>query len=436
MLRFSAFLTALALLGACGDDDVDPPPRDASVRRDTGVEPDGGEDPDGGTDPDAGDPGDGGLITPGECSTDEGDLFPLFADARRRDRRVAVAGGEGGFVAAWVHNGGVFDGLFLRWVPSTGEIGEQQQVTDDFASQRAPALARRDGGFVLGWHDNAGESGFEVRTRLLDASGSPTAESLEITDGGRTVAHDNVALARTSTGVVAAFVEDDTMGSRILQSVALDASGAAAGTPAEVGPSPVLLPAMSSFGDGAALVWANLTPGDDPDTVQLRPLGASGAPTAAAIQVDEGGDAAGTTAVAGTPDGLLGVVFDVDVGGGGSRQEVRFRQLDETGTPVGVEAVITDLDTGRDPGIGAFAGGFVIAYRGLETEGLDGPTIRLAFTNIRGQVVETFDLDPTTATGGPVTVAVSLDGTAILVGWASDSEDGTDTFVRRIRCDG
>ena len=53
-----------------------------------------------------------------------------------------------------------------------------------------------------------------------------------------------------------------------------------------------------------------------------------------------------------------------------------------------------------------------------------------------GQVVETFDLDPTTATGGPVTVAVSLDGTAILVGWASDSEDGTDTFVRRIRCDG
>ena len=82
MLRFSAFLTALALLGACGDDDVDPPPRDASVRRDTGVEPDGGEDPDGGTDPDAGDPGDGGLITPGECSTDEGDLFPLFADAR------------------------------------------------------------------------------------------------------------------------------------------------------------------------------------------------------------------------------------------------------------------------------------------------------------------------------------------------------------------
>ena len=103
---------------------------------------------------------------------------------------------------------------------------------------------------------------------------------------------------------------------------------------------------------------------------------------------------------------------------------------------MGVEAVITDLDTGRDPGIGAFAGGFVIAYRGLETEGLDGPTIRLAFTNIRGQVVETFDLDPTTATGGPVTVAVSLDGTAILVGWASDSEDGTDTFVRRIRCDG
>lgn len=420
---------ALPALG-CGDDDVPPVTFDAGPRRDVG--PDTGTMEDGGPGDDGGDT-DAGPVEPGDCSTTPEDRIVLVDDVRTRDRRVALAAGSEGIVAAWVHNAGGFDELFSRLIPRSGPAAEQVQLTSTFASDREPALLWTGAGYLLAWHDNDGR-GFEVVTRALNASGQPAGEPQTITTVREGHIHDSVALARTETGIVATFIEEQiAAAARRLQVVALAPSGAPMGPVRAVADPPVSPPSVAARGDGSVVVWVRSSM--TASSVQSRALAADLTSVGGVGDVSVAMAAAGTADVAQTPEGLLGAVYDVDVGGGGSRLEVRFRALDAaTGAGTGLEQLITPgTSTGRDPGLAAFAGGFAVAYRGLSGEGLDGPRIRLALVDARGAVVETLDLDETTGTGGPVKVAVGFDG-SIVIAWAELGEMGTRVAARRIRC--
>lgn len=430
VLPTTVFALVLPTFG-CGDDDVSPPIMfDAGPRRDAGA--DAGMD-DGGPEEDAGERPDSGPIEPGDCSTTPADRVVLVDDVRIRDRRVALAAGSEGILAAWVHSTGGFDELFSRLIPRDGEPEPRVQLTTSFAQDRAPALLWTGSGYLVGWHDNDGR-GFEVVTRALNARGEPTADARTLTTVREGHVHDSVAFARTESGIVATFVEEQiAAAARRLQAVAISSAGVPMGTVRAVADPPVSAPSAAGRGEGSVVVWVRS--GATESSVRSRALAADLTTVGGVGDVSVAMAAAGTVDVAQTPGGQLGAVYDVDVGGGGSRLEVRFRALDgSTGAGTGLEQLVTaGTDTGRDPGLAAFSGGFAVGYRGLSGAGLEGPRIRLALVDARGALVETLDLDETTPTGGPVRVAVGFDGT-VVVAWAELGEMGTRVVARRIRC--
>ncbi len=432
MAKMLRCLACLALvLAACGDDST--PPMDAAFDafrppRDMGPLPTDGA-------VDAGD----SAITPGLCRSDDG--YDLGTERGRpfRPRRVAIASGSDGFLTSWSANDGVFDRMYVQPIPLREAAGDVIQVSadEDFSNKFAPALAWDGSGFVLAWFDNAFDvepRGFQVVTRTLDPGGRPSGTSNVITTGAE-IRHDNPALARGPAGVLVGFIEDDILGgNRVVQTGRLGADASLASGPSDTSASPVPALAMTTRTDqGGAVVYARLGT-DTGNHVFYRPLDADGAPAGAPEQVDNSGNFSDTMDAAEAP-GFIGVVFDVDIGGGGSRREVHFRQVDsETGAAVSLEQILTGTDTGRDPGIAPFAGGFAVAFRALSGEGVVEPTIQLMLVNIRGEVVDAVALDTTTDSGGPVSIDVAFDGT-ILVAWAEQDAEGTNLKARRIRCD-
>lgn len=427
---------AILLAAGCGDDDV-PPPIGFDASR-----PDGGPVADGGPLPDADSPDmdssasddDAGTTIPMDCVTTDDDRIALGGDARTGSRHVAVAAGSAGFVVPYTLNEGGFDDVFARLIPSSGEPSAPLTITDNFASERAPTLVWSGEGFVAGWHDNDGR-GFEVVTRELDAMGSPVGDARTISTPRTGHVHDRLALARVGSDVIATFVEEEVLaGTRRLQAARLGSDGGLRGTIASISDPPANDPAIASRGDGSMVVWARS--GDDGASIVARPLD-DGAMASGAVQtVSTQSNAAGVVSIAETPTGQLGVVFDVDVAGGGSRQEVRFRALSAvTGEASGLETVITPgTSRGHSPGIAAFAGGYAVAFRATSDTDLSEPTIRLALVAPNGSRTVLTNLDPTTPDGGPVRVAVGLDG-SILVTWAEPAGDGgTELVARRLRC--
>jgi hypothetical protein len=377
---------------------------------------------------------DSGMSVPTDCVTTDLDRIVLGSDARAGARHVAVAAGRSGFVVLYTLNAGGFDDVHARLVPSSGAPSAPIPITDNFASERAPALVATDDGFVAGWHDNDGR-GFEVVTRALDASGRPVGDARVISSARTGHVHDRLALARVGASVIATFVEEEVLAStRRLQAVRLGADGAVQGSVASITDPPANEPAIAARGEGSVVVWARA--GDDGASIVARPLDAEAMASGAVQTVSTQSNAAGVVSVAQTPTGQLAVVFDVDVAGGGARREVRFRPLSAaTGAAAGLETVVTPgTSRGHSPGVAAFAGGYAVAFRATSDADLDGPTIRLALVTPNGERNALTNLDPTTADGGPVRVAVGDDG-AILVTWAEPTGDGgTELVARRLRC--
>jgi len=436
--RVSVYRTcalSLLVLWGCGDDAV-PPPIGFDASRPDGGTVDGGNVLDGETpNEDGGDPStDSGTVVPTDCVTTDGDRIVLGSDSRTGARHVAVAAGSAGFVVLYTLNEGGFDDLFARFVPSSDAPSAPITITDNFASERAPALVATSTGFVAGWHDNDGR-GFEVVTRALDPMGEPVGAARVVSDSREGHVHDRLALARVGTSVVATFVEEEVLAStRRLQALRLGVDGAVQGSVASITDPPANEPAISARGDGSVVVWARAADGGA--SVVARPLDADAMASGAVETVSTQANAAGVVSVAQTPAGQLAVVFDVDVAGGGARQEVRFRPLSAaTGGAAGLETVVTPGSSrGHSPGIASFAGGYAVAFRATSDTDLEGPTIRLALVTTNGERTALTNLDPTTADGGPVRVAVGNDG-AILVTWAEPTGDGgTELVARRLRC--
>lgn len=421
----------MLMLVACGDDSA-PPPADTGGPRDAGPDMGGPDAPpvDAPTMVDAGDSG----MTMGECGTTPADVFMLTEGMRIRPQRVALAPAASGVVAMYAAAPDGFEDVFARTVPSTGDVGTEHAITDHFATAQTPALVAVSGGYLSAWFDNDGTMGFQVVTRLLGADGAPSGGAQRITMGDGII-HDAPYLAAGPSGVVAAFVEDDIMGSRTGQTMLLNASGAGAAAATTIAATSLQEMRLVPLPMGVGALFVR--PMADEQHVFFQPLDADGRVAGALERIDNGGNAIGTVDGATGFGGDVGVAFDVDVAGGGVRTEVHFRRVDgETGAAVGLEGILTGSGRGRDPGIAALAGGFAVAYRALDGEGEGYPKIRLAFVSTStGDVTDEIDLDSTSETGGPVAVEVGLDGT-LVIGWAHDSDDGSDIMVRRVRCGG
>ena len=422
-------LSALCALSvACGDDTPPRPMADGGPRVDSGIDAgpvDGGSDDGSAEDADV----DGGS-TDVTCTV--GERVALGTDGESRGQRVALAASTGGTLAAWRAKDGDFTNAFVSLLGSDGSASDAVAITDDFAEQEAVHAVRTDSGFIVAWYANVPGMGFEVVTRALDGSGSPTAAEVVVTSGDG-VRHDNPALAFGPEGPVMVFVEDDTSGNREVFAVALNDDGTTDGTPvsvlgADYGVSqPVLVERAAS---APILLSTDVSTGGvtDERAVWLQPLTVALAASGDPRRVDLDGNSAGDVAAAVTPSDDVGIAFDVRVAS--IRNEVHYRPvLAGTSEPVGLEEVPSDTQT-SDPGIAATAGGFAVAYRSFEPS----PTIEVAFVGVPGEVIGTIDLGATTEQGGPVSVVATTDG-RLWVAWAERGETETTLFARRVTCD-
>jgi len=419
-----AALCTLAL--ACGDDLPPRPPVDGGPRVDSGVDlgpVDGGSD-DGGTEADGG---------ANEVVCSVGDRIALGTDMEARDQRVALAVSAGGTLAAWrASDADSFTNVFARLLGNDGSASEPVAVTDDFSEQDSVHAVRTASGYIVAWYGNVPGFGFEIATRPMDASGSPSGPEQVVTEGDA-VRHDNPALAFGQEGPVLVFVRDDTRGDREVFALALNDDGTADGAPVSVlGEAygvgqPVLIerPASAPLLFSTDIGLGGVT---DERAVWLQPLTSALAPSGEPRRVDLDGNAAGNVAAAVTPSDDVGVVFDVRVAS--IRNEVHYRPvLAGTSEPVGLEEVPSDVQT-RDPGIAAIAGGFAVGYRRLEPS----PAVELAFVGVPGEVLGTLDLGATTEFGGPISVATTADG-RLWVAWAERGETETAIVAARVTCE-
>ncbi|NIS33486.1 MAG: hypothetical protein GWN07_23430, partial [Actinobacteria bacterium] len=85
---------------------------------------------DGGSD-DGGGPGTDGGPTEVTCAA--GERIALGVDQEGRERRVALAAGSGGTLAAWSAKEGVFTNVSARMLANDGSVGDPVAPTDDFA---------------------------------------------------------------------------------------------------------------------------------------------------------------------------------------------------------------------------------------------------------------------------------------------------------------
>jgi hypothetical protein len=249
---------------------------------------------------------------------------------------------------------------------------------------------------------------------------------------------DAPSITATSSGALLAWAEVDMAAStRVIMARPLGALGVPTGMarpvsdPAHGAPYPVL----ATHGSNVLLGYANTQPGMQ--HVYVRRLDATGAPLGEAMVVDAEGNTDGSLDLASAmrDDVATGaIVFGVIVGG--SRQEVRWREILADGTPSGPERILTLApEQGTDPSITAFAGGWVVTYRVVSDDGLTTPILRLALVDGAGEVIETVDLAEVAMNGGRPTVRTSDDGRTFVVAWADANGTMTDITAMRVRCE-
>jgi hypothetical protein len=440
MLKYGSLFSLLFACAACGDDATAPPAVtfDAGPRRDAGPRPDGGPDagpvdgalPDGALH-DGRIPGtDGGL--PSSCVVDpDADRIKLGEDTLATRRLAPITpSSTGGFAAFWASAPAGAEDVFGRIVPQEGVAPTVVNVTNDAFITRGPAVVAVGTGYLLAWFDNS-TTGFEVWARPLDGALAPTASAQRITMN--TSRDDQPAVIRFGTGALVAWVNDDSAGSRVAHTRILDGDASPTTAAVAVTSSPALpdSPILSVRSGGAALSWVDSRAGSA--HVMLLPLDATGAAAGAAYQLDTGGDADGTLDVDLVESGGA-AVFGVSVSG--SRPEVRFRRLMDSGAPAGDEIPVTPApERATSASLTRYRGGWAVAYRALSDTGLDSPMIRLALLDAGGNFVRRFDLTNAHEIGGRTTVRASADGTTLLVTWSDIALSTTSINSARVHCE-
>ena len=439
----SACLTiGLLALGACGDDDLPPPPdaQPLDLARVDGGSDDLGAD---GTDSDArmltdGSTTDGamrdGSPPVGASCEPAGDAVALAEDTNAATRRVALAASAGGVLAAWTQREGFSDDVWVRMLARGGGLGDAQRITEDRGEAQSPALLAHGDGFIVSWSDNADRRPFEVLTRALDSTGAPTGESVVVSgeDGFR---HEQPTLALSGATPYLAYVRADALGDRRAMLQPLTDTGAASGAPVEIVPVvyDVAAPRLVARAEaGMALIFVDTKVGGltDDKAVWLQLLSPVGATVGDPSRVDTAGDGAGSAAAI-LSTGTLGVVYGVRAGG--SRNEVRFRPFAPTnGAALGAERRVVP-GSNRDPGVSSYFGAFAVAYRALSSATM--ARIELALTSTDGETVATLPLEATSVDGGAVSIVTDLDG-SLVIAWTEQLSDGGGArlWARRVIC--
>lgn len=424
-----------ALLAGCGDDDVpsvptDAGPRDAQVRDASpgdGGDLDGG-DRDGG-DLDGGETRDGGGFDPARCTFDPAeDLITLATDTRLRVRDVGLAAGPTAHAVAWSATMAGFEQVFYAELPASGTLVGGTMVTTGFTTQRDPVIASDAPGWTLAWSSNSAGT-FDVYAQRWEAD---RADGVVQPLGTSAGLDDAPALLPITGGTLAAWVETRMDTQRVALTRPLGADAVPSDAQREVsGATTVARPVLALREGGYSFAYVDSTgagAGATP-TVRLLALDASRGVVGTPVTINTEGNADGTVDLATDADGGA-AVFGVSVGG--ARAEVRARELDGTGQTSGPERVITPApEAGRDPSIARLAGGYVIAYRGVE--GVT-PELRLAFVDASLEVVGNLDITTVEPIGGRTTVRVSGEG-RIVIAWADVGASATTIRAARVRCE-
>jgi hypothetical protein len=422
-LRFALWACVLACtLAAC---DGEPPiiPLDGS-RRDAGRR-DGGSRDGGGRD--AGPPIDAGPLS---CSVAAADVHKLGSDGMTIDRTVGFASAGSAFGLVW--SGWIDEELATRGVlgarlDSQGELGAMTTISAPPGLKRPPALVPVGTSWIAAYVDNAGGT-FELYTQALAADLSASGDRHPVTSTAA-VLEDNPVFFSSATGVLLAWVEEDTLTlARSVRVRTIADDGTPTGS-AQIASDDAHSPgqvALAETSEGPVLLYGALD--GEVTRLFLQPLTDSGAIEGAFRTLDEEMNADGTVDAALTSSGGA-VVFGTLTGG--VRPEVRFRALAGNGAPIGDERILRD---GSGASIAYFAGGFVVSYR-APASGEDGPQVRALLVDQLGEVVLDVPVADASLEGGRTTVSVSGDG-QIAIAWADRAGGGMDMRAALLRCGG
>lgn len=355
----------------------------------------------GGDVPDVVDPDDAGPPTPlTGCTFGEADELSLSGSQRSSGAQVAV--GPTGFGVIYSAQPEGPENVYFRFIPTSGAIGEPVLVTNDNNITRSPTIAAFGDGFIVGWYDNE-SGGFEVRTRLLGADGTPGAGPVMLTDN--MLRDDAPELATLGSGAVALWVEDDDRAlTRLLRGIRLDNSGAPVGSTLELTTTSNVVdrPVASRLGEGALIVWGEGS-GTDRNALGLF-MNADGSTGAITPLSTSGG--VGTLAFATNETGAI--AYNV---GGGSAAVVNVIPVGLDGNAAGeAQRVNIEGDDGGAPAITSFEDGFVVGFTARSEA---DQVVRLSAVDASGNLLGTLDGPALTGTVGILQMA-TIDRTMLL----------------------
>lgn len=402
-MRLTTFVLVLCQLAlGCGDDSSPPPGQldasvDSAVMRDTNDMSDAGTDVSG----DATAPNDTGVPSPlMGCTFGAADEFSLSGSQRSSGAQVAA--GPTGFGVIYSASPEGPENIYFRFVPTSGPIGEPVLITDDNNITRSPTITAFGDGFIVAWYDNE-SGGFEIRTRVLGADGTPSSEPVMLSDN--MLRDDAPEIATLGSGALALWVEDDDRAlTRLLRGTRLDAAGAPVGLALELTDTSNMVdrPVASHLGDGALVVWGEGSgTGRNALGIFVNEDGSAGAPMALST-----GGGVGTLAFATNGTGVI--AYNV---GGGSASVVNVVPLALDGTASGeARQVNVAGDDGGGPGIAPFDDGFVVGFTAREEA---DRVVRLRAVDPSGNLLGTLDGPALEGTVGVLQMA-SVDRTVML----------------------
>lgn len=345
-------------------------------------------------------------------------VVPVNGTERGDDIAFDVPAGEqlgddpriGDGVVIWSYTAGdnLNHDVRARTVSSTGALGTIVDVTDsDTVSDRYPDVAQlSNGNIIAAWNAETGPGNNQVLLRSITNNDAPITLATGLERTTRVVISP---LPEAGAGETAAALvswidrrtgegEDPDYGDIFIQRIAL-VGGAL---------QPTGDPLLANDNDANGMI--------DPTEVRL------GNDDVDVAYYNDGTDEGGLTA------------FDIFNGG---RLGINTRLLETTGE---FKSTRRNLDTGisdeagrlefqRDPAVGTFGGGYVVAYRGkLPAELDENAFIRVAFVHgSDGNVIEHLDVAASGWEDGQTGVAVLDDG-RILVTWATSNAAGS--FIR------
>lgn len=418
MIRLCAVWVALALLASCGSENTPPP----------FTPPDGGRDAsDSGGDPDASD-SDGDVEAGPDSDAGIPDTCVVAAvepidDPNGSQLALRMAATSNGMLLGWTQLRGGMQNAYTMLVSPTGTLGTERSHLTMAETIGDPAVASTGAASLFGFRRPYGVMPNlqpELAMVALDGNGVNVAGVVvRATD---TSEHERrlVLLGLASGDYLGLFERDG-----VTTSAVFDATGAI-----DAGPTTLASVASTTTRELArsgGTIFTAYKPDDG--SVAIARLTSSGALSGTAQTIAPAGEVTEVVDVALASETAGIVVWDTTLAG--TKTEVHYRAFNDSGTPIGPERVLQAEvgQEGRAPSVAAFAGGYVIAYRGTE----DGATwdVRVALVDQNGLLLLDTAASALTAELGRVIVRTSVDGD-VYVAW-TDVRPATPMNGFRVR---